>query len=150
MAVKKAADTKIAAADEAVKEEKVKKTATRKTAAKKAETAPAKEEAPKAEAAPVKEETLKAEAAEKKAARGKEIVKKTAAKKAAEPKVTVTVQYQGKDIVAADVLEAAKKAFAEANPEVDIETIDLYVKPEEGTAYYAVNGRGSENDKVEL
>ncbi|MCI8515539.1 MAG: hypothetical protein HFG75_01480 [Hungatella sp.] len=130
MAVKKAADTKIAAA-ETVKEEKVKKTAAKKPAVKK--------EASKEEAVQVKEEAPK-----------KETVKKAAAKKTAEPKATVTVQYQGKNIVAADVLEAAKKAFAEANPDVEIETIDLYVKPEDGAAYYAVNGQGSEDYKVEL
>ena len=75
--------------------------------------------------------------------------KKTAAKKA-EPAVTVTIQFNGKDIVAKDVLEAAKKAYAEKNPEGEIKSMDLYVKPDEGVAYYAVNGEGNEDYKIQL
>ncbi|MCI9148530.1 MAG: hypothetical protein HFG73_09785 [Hungatella sp.] len=105
-----------------------KKTAAKKTAAKKdqdvkAETAP---EAPKKPAA-----------------------KKTAAKKS-EPEATVTIQFNGKNVAAKDVLEAAKKAYIEANPDSEIKSIDIYVKPEEGVAYYAVNGEGSADYKIEL
>lgn len=60
------------------------------------------------------------------------------------------VQFQGRSIVTAQVVEAAAKAFAETNPDVEIKTIDVYVKPEENVAYYAVNGEGSEDYKVEL
>jgi hypothetical protein len=116
----------------AVQETEVTKTAPKKTATKKAEAEPVKE------TEPVKEE------APKKAA-----PKKTAAKKA-EPAVTVTIQFNGKDIVAKDVLEAAKKAYAEKNPEGEIKSMDLYVKPDEGVAYYAVNGEGNEDYKIQL
>ena len=46
----------------------------------------------------------------------------------------------------------AKKvaAFTEANPDVEIKTMDIYVKPEEGVAYYAVNGQGSGDYKITL
>ena len=45
----------------------------------------------------------------------------------------------------------AKAAFVEAgNKEADIRTIDVYVKPEENAAYFAVNGIGSDDYKVEL
>ena len=97
-------------------------------------------------AAETKEEEVKEQAVEKKAA----AVKKPAAKKTAEPEATVTIQFQGKSIAAKDVVEMAKNAFAQANPDVQIKTIDIYVKPEENTAYYAVNGQGSEDYKVEL
>ena len=116
----------------AVQETEVKKTAPKKTATKKAEAEPVKE------TEPVKEE------APKKAA-----PKKTAAKKA-EPAVTVTIQFNGKDIVAKDVLEAAKKDYAEQNPEGENKYMDLNVKPEEGVAYYAVNGEGNEDYKIQL
>ena len=64
--------------------------------------------------------------------------------------MTVTIQFNGKDIVAKDVLEAAKKAYAEKNPEGEIKSMDLYVKPDEGVAYYAVNGEGNEDYKIQL
>lgn len=74
--------------------------------------------------------------------------KTTTRRKKAKP--TVMIQYAGKEIVAKDILEAATKAFQEANADVVIETIELYIKPEEGVAYYVVNGAGSEDYKVEL
>ena len=107
----------------AKKETTTKKTSTKKTAAK---TEDGKEEAPK-----------------------KSTTKKAASKKG-EPEVTVTIQYQHKEIVTTEVLEAAKKAFTEANPDVEIKTMDIYVKPEEGVAYYAVNGQGSGDYKITL
>jgi uncharacterized protein YhfF len=62
----------------------------------------------------------------------------------------VTIQFQGKEITAVQVVEAAKAAFTEANPDAEIKTMDVYVKPEEGVAYYAVNGEGSGDYKIEL
>lgn len=122
----------------AVTEETVIETAEKKeTAAKKPA---AKKAAKKTEEAP------KAESTKKPAA------KKTAVKKTAEPEAsaTVTIQFKGKDIAAKDVLEAAKNAYREANPDGAIKSIDLYVKPEENVAYYAVNGEGSEDFKISL
>ena len=116
----------------AVQETEVKKTAPKKTATKKAEAEPGKETEPVKEEAPKKAPAKKTE------------------KKDVQPDTTVTVQFQGKDIVTAQVVEAAKKAFAEANPDVEIRTIDVYVKPDENVAYYAVNGEGSGDYKVEL
>ncbi len=141
-----------------VAEEPVKKT--RKPRAKKAET----EAAPKKTAA--KKEA--AEAAPKKTAAKKEAApKKTAAKKAAAPKAekapaarktaakkaseaNVYIQFAGNQVAAKDILEAAKLAFAEANEGVEIKTIELYVKPEEGAAYYVVNGVGGDDMKIGL
>ncbi len=117
-----------------VKETGAKKTAAKKTTAKK--TTAKKAETPK-------EETVLTEAKEKAPA------KKAACKKA-EPAVTMTIQFKGKDIAAKDVLEAATKAYMEANPEGEIKTMDLYVKPDEDVAYYAVNGEGCEDYKIQL
>ena len=60
------------------------------------------------------------------------------------------IQYAGKEIAAKEILERAKIAFADANPGVKIETIVLYVKPEEDVAYYVVNGIGNDDYKIEL
>lgn len=147
MARKKAdtESTPVAAVQETEVKAPVKKTAAKKTAVKEPLTN-VEEEAPKAAVketpADVKEEAPKA-AAKKPAAR------KTVAKKS-EPETTVTIQFQGKEITAVQVVEAAKAAFTEANPDAEIKTMDVYVKPEEGVAYYAVNGEGSGDYKIEL
>ena len=141
-----------------VAEEPVKKT--RKPRAKKTETeaAPRKTAAKKeaAEAAP-KKTAAKKEAAPKKTAAKKAAApkaekapsaRKTAAKKASE--ANVYIQFAGNQVAAKDILEAAKMAFAEANEGVEIKTIELYVKPEEGAAYYVVNGVGGDDMKIGL
>ncbi len=120
-------------------------------AAKKATEAVAETELEKASAK--KETTTKKTSTKKTAAKtedGKEEAPKKSASKKGEPEVTVTIQYQHKEIVTTEVLEAAKKAFTEANPDIEIKTMDIYVKPEEGVAYYAVNGQGSGDYKITL
>lgn len=118
------------------------KAETKKAAAVK--TAVEKKETVKKEAA-AKKETVKKETAAKKAP-----ARRTAAKKAEDVKATVTIQFAGKEVVAKNILEEAKKAFAAANKGVEIKTIDIYVKPEENAAYYVVNGVGSDDYKIEL
>lgn len=102
-----------------------------------------KKEAPVAEKkeAPVEK---KAAPAEKKAA--------PAAKKEAPaaPKTDVTIEVFGKQIVAKDILKKAQKAFEASHKDVAVKTLELYVKPEENVAYYVVNGKGSDDFKVEL
>ena len=133
---KKTTDTENKAAVSAA-EVPAKKTAAKKTAAKKAEVPEVKEE--------VKTEEVKTEAVKE------DGTKKAASKKAtAETETTVTIQFQGKDIVAAQIVEKAKEAFAQISPDVQIASLDVYVKPEEGVAYYAVNGEGSGDFTIEL
>ena len=130
---------------------------TAKTTAKKA--APAKE-AVKAAAvteevkvAPVKEEA-KASAPKaapaKKAPAKKPAAKKAAPKQAAEPKAAVHFQFDGKDLVAKDVLDRALAHYKEIRKDVEIKTIELYIVANEGAAYYVVNGEGSDDYKVML
>lgn len=97
---------------------------------------------------PVVEETVKtvAEVAEKAVSKAEEVkseVKKTAEKKTAEKrtrktavKESVYLQYLGKELNSADIVEAAKKASGEKT----ITSITVYLKPEENKAYYVVNG----------
>ena len=100
-----------------------------------------------AETSSEKTETAKAEV--KKPAAKRSTSRKTAAKK--EVKAQVFIQYLGKEVSADSLVEGAKKAFVAAgHQESEIETISVYVKPEENAAYYAVNGAGSEEYKIQL
>ena len=65
-------------------------------------------------------------------------------------KVTVNVEFQGIQHEITDVAKKAEQAYKESHPEAVIETLDVYCKPEEGVAYYVVNGEGSDDFKVEL
>lgn len=80
---------------------------------------------------------------------GKKIVKtpaKTLSDKKQEPvKAEVHFQFDGKDLVAGDVLDRAVKAFKHSHKGVEIKTMELYIVASEGAAYYVVNG-GAEDD----
>ena len=85
---------------------------------------------------------------EKKAAEKKAPAKRTAAKTV---KTALYVQYEGKEVSEKDLIAAAKKAYTKlGNKASDIKSLDIYVKPEEGVAYYVVNGTGSDDYKIEL
>ena len=68
----------------------------------------------------------------------KKEVKKTAAKRTrkAAVKESVYLQYLGKELNSADIVETAKKASGVET----ITSITVYLKPEENKAYYVVNG----------
>ena len=116
-----------------------------KTVAPKAEkvTAAPKAAEPKAEkttaAAAAKAE--KAAAAAKAKAEKAPVVRKRDAKKA---EVKLYVQYQGVERSQEEIVEAVKAAWTGAA----IETLELYVKPEDGAVYYVVNG--TESGKVDF
>lgn len=115
----KATATKTAAKEAEVKavetttvETETKKTTTKKAPAKKAET---------------KAET-------------KTTTKKAAAK-AEEVKAVVNFQFAGKSYTTDDLVKIAKDVWVyDLNKDLaDFKTVELYVKPEESTAYYVVN-----------
>lgn len=116
------------------------------------ETRPVEKAKPEAETKPeAKEATAKVTVPEEKTTARKTAAKKPSVKKAAEPVSTVYVQYLGKEYSDKKLLELAKASYlALGNKEEDIKTLDIYVKPEENTAYYAVNGVGSDEYKIEL
>ena len=77
--------------------------------------------------------------------------KKETVKKAVEAQIKdeVFVQFAGVEINVEAVVAAAKadyKAKGHRTPK----TVSVYIKPEEGVAYYTVKGVGSEDYKVEL
>ena len=117
-----------------VKAEPAKKEPVKKEAAKKA--APAKKETAK-KAAPAKKETAKKAASAK-----KETVKKAAPAKKVAVKEVVNFQFSGKSYTPDDLLKICKDVWKyDLNgKEADFKTVELYVKPEENTAYYVING----------
>ena len=144
--------------------EEVKKT-TAKVVAKAAPVAKAAEEKkPEVKAAaPVKEAEVKKAApaakAEKKAPAKKAPAKKTAEKKAAAPAAktaekkapvkkaakveeTVNFQFSGKSYTPDDLMKIFKDVwkYDMNGREEDIKNVELYVKPEENTTYFVVNG----------
>ena len=111
-----------------VKEAEVKKAAPAAKAEKKApaKKAPAKKTAEKKAAAPA------AKTAEKKAP----------VKKAAKVEETVNFQFSGKSYTPDDLMKIFKDVwkYDMNGREEDIKNVELYVKPEENTTYFVVNG----------
>ena len=94
-----------------------------------------------ATAAAAPEKTAAVQEAEKPAAKTR---KAPAAKKAAAPQVELHLQYLGKDLTQEDMMAAVKAQCGQ----VEIQTLQLYIKPEDQAIYYVVNGEVS--GKVEL
>ena len=124
--VEKVAEVKPAAKNEG----KVDTKTTAKTDAKPTTKADAKKET-KAAAKPVAKKEAKPTA-------------KTTAKKAEEVKTTTLVQYQNKEVDMTKVEERVKAQFvSEGHKSSDIKTVNIYVKPEEYSAYYVINDKFS-------
>lgn len=117
-----------------------------------AKAAPAKEEAKAAEVKETVKEEVKA-AAKKPAAKkapakkaAEKPAKETAAKKApakkAAVKEAVNFQFSGKSYTPDDLLKICKDVWKyDLNgKEEDFKSVELYVKPEENTTYYVING----------
>ena len=76
-------------------------------------------------------------AAEKEAAAKARAIEKT---KAENLRPEFIVQYQGTDIDLAALAEAAKAEFHQTKKRTLVTDLKLYVKPEEHTVYYVING----------
>lgn len=98
----------------------------------------------KTAAAAAKPETKKKGGRKPMTAEEKTAVAKTRAEskaKANSLKPTVIVQFQGAEVDLDTLVEAAKADFKQAKKRTPITDLKLYVKPEERTAYYVVNGK---------
>lgn len=95
-------------------------------------------------AAAKKVEVVKHEAVKDTATAKKTPAKKTASKKTTQKKelvTTVTLQHGGRDVLEKDLIETAKKDWiAAGHKKNDLKELALYIKPEENTVYYVVNG----------
>ena len=114
----KAAEVKAPEVKAEVKKEAVKKT-------------PAAKKAPAKKAPAAKKETVK-----------KETVKKAPAAKKPVVKEEVNFQFSGKSYTSEDLIRNTRDVWKyDLNgKEEDVKSIELYVKPEENTAYYVING----------
>lgn len=133
MAIKKMKDVVEIKADAAAVEKAVKETAKKAEKAEKAAEKKAEKPAEKKAVKAAKKVVKKAEDAVA------TVAKKATKAVAKEAKAEVVLQFAGNEIKMVDVLDAAKKDFA-ANNKVALKTITLYVKPEDGAAYYVANG----------
>ena len=114
----KAAEVKAPEVKAEVKKEAVKKT-------------PAAKKAPAKKAPAAKKETVK-----------KETVKKAPAAKKPVVKEEVNFQFSGKSYTSEDLIRITRDVWKyDLNgKEEDVKSTELYVKPEENTAYYVING----------
>lgn len=80
------------------------------------------------------------------------VVETAEVKKTRKPAVksSVYVQFNGKEIVEKDVVAACKKAYADLATGEDLKTLEVYIKLEEGAAYFVANGEANEKYKIEL
>ena len=110
-----------------------------------------KAEAPKAEAKAETKTTAKATAtkatAAKKAAAPKKEAAPKAAKKAAEIQTSVNVEFSGKVCTPESLIASAKDVwqYDMGRDVAEIKTLNVYLKPEESTAYFVVNGEETGN-----
>lgn len=117
----------------AEKKEEAKKVVAKKAAAPKAEK---KAPAAKKAAAPKAAKKVAAPEAAKKVAAPKAAKKAPVAKKAVvEPKKFMVQTMAGAEISYTDIVKKVNKAISE-----NIKSLEIYVKAEEGKAYYVVNG----------
>ena len=114
----KSAEVKAPEVKAEVKKEAVKKT-------------PAAKKAPAKKAPAAKKETVK-----------KETVKKAPVAKKPVVKEEVNFQFSGKSYTSEDLIRITRDVWKyDLNgKEEDVKSIELYVKPEENTAYYVING----------
>jgi hypothetical protein len=82
----------------------------------------------------------KTTAAKKPAAKKTAAKKETAAKKSA-VKEQIQIQFAGKTYATEDLVKIAKDVWKYdlGKEEADFKSVELYVKPEENTAYYVIN-----------
>lgn len=116
--------------------------------AEEAPTAPVEESAPVAEAPAKKPRKPRAKKAEKKA----DAAPKKRGRRPKEPGMvmTTTLQIGETEFDISALAEKAYKEYKRVHKRKVITDFHVYVKPEEGAAYYTVNGEGAEEFKIDL
>lgn len=102
--------------------------------------------APKAAAESVKKAEKPAAPRARKTPAAKKEKAPSAPRKAAEPKVALSVQYQGRELSQEAMVAAVKAQWTGGA----IQSLELYVKPEDGAVYYVVNGDPAAAGKVDF
>ena len=61
------------------------------------------------------------------------------------------VQFKGNSVDTKKLMETAKEIWkSEGNKIKDLDTVELYCKPEEGRCYYVFNGEGAADSFFEI
>ena len=83
------------------------------------------------------------QAAEAEKLKAQQEAEKKAAEKKTDVKISLSVQFDGKSYTTDDLVKIAKDVWKYdlKQKAADFKSVDLYVKPEEGMAYYVVNGK---------
>ena len=88
-------------------------------------------------AEPAKTEEKPAKKAETKAPAKKAAAKAPAAKSAKEPVIKCTIEFQGKNTEVRSIVDSIFEAEGGKDA---VETLAVYIQPENGVAYYVANG----------
>lgn len=62
----------------------------------------------------------------------------------------VIVQYDYKDYIADDIVKAVMEKFKSVKPDEKLESLKVYIKPEDRTAYFVANGSEDKRYRVSL
>lgn len=62
----------------------------------------------------------------------------------------IIVEFEGKKIQCGDVAERIKLREKSLHPTQKIDSMDVYIQPENGCAYYVVNGKGGDDNKISV
>lgn len=149
MARKRTSPVKTAAAKKATVKTTVEEVTTVEKAAETGkETAPA---SVKAEAAAPAKEVVKETAPVKEETAAKEEAKKTVTRKTA-IKEEFVLEFDGKQVTEEEIIKNVKENWTKVqkNKIKDIKSIKVFLQPENGCAYYTINGEGNDDYKVEL
>lgn len=76
------------------------------------------------------------------------VAKKAPAAKKTAIKVSLNIQYAGGNYSDKDIVESIKAAYKAEGNEEPIKTLEIYVQPENGVAYYVVNGVGGDKKVI--
>ena len=104
-----------------------------------------------AESISVSEKKPKRKTSEKSSTQKEDVSTAKKAEKIEEIEARVVFQQSGYQLEPKLILEQAKADwFAKGHQESELKSIELYIKPEEWSAYYVINGEGGTDNKLDL
>ncbi len=104
-----------------------------------------------AESISVAEKKPKRKTSEKSSTQKEDVSTAKKAEKIEEIEARVVFQQSGYQLEPKLILEQAKADwFAKGHQESELKSIELYIKPEEWSAYYVINGEGGTDNKLDL
>ncbi len=99
----------------------------------------------------VAEKKPKRKTSEKSSTQKEDVSTAKKAEKIEEIEARVVFQQSGYQLEPKLILEQAKADwFAKGHKESELKSIELYIKPEEWSAYYVINGEGGTDNKLDL